>query len=85
MICYYSVWVLLLSASNSNTTLGRIGLGYLYTDFKPQISWTLPSWVVLEQKLVYLIQMTYIADTAFGVTEGSSPRVEAQITYAGDF
>ena len=30
------------SASNSNTTLGRIGLGYLYTDFKPQVSWTLP-------------------------------------------
>ena len=30
------------SANNSNTTLGRIGLGYLYTDFKPQISWTLP-------------------------------------------
>ena len=26
------------SAGNSNTTLGRIGLGYLYTDFKPQIS-----------------------------------------------
>ena len=26
----------------TNTTLGRIGLGYLYTDFKPQISWTLP-------------------------------------------
>ena len=31
------------SGANNNTTLGRIGLGYLYTDFKPQISWTLPS------------------------------------------
>ena len=25
-----------------NTTLGRIGLGYLYTDFQPQVAWTLP-------------------------------------------
>ena len=30
------------SAGNNNTTLGRIGLGYLYTDFQPQVSWTLP-------------------------------------------
>ena len=30
------------SAANSNTTLGRIGIGYLYTDFKPQVSWTPP-------------------------------------------
>ena len=33
----YLVLVLLQVRSNSNTTLGRIGLGYLYTDFKPQI------------------------------------------------
>ena len=30
------------SADNNNTTLGRIGIGYLYTDFQPQVSWTLP-------------------------------------------
>ena len=30
------------SAGNNNTTLGRIGIGYLYTDFQPQVSWTLP-------------------------------------------
>ena len=25
------------SAGNNNTTLGRIGIGYLYTDFQPQV------------------------------------------------
>ena len=30
------------SAGNNNTTLGRIGVGYLYADFQPQVSWTLP-------------------------------------------
>jgi len=27
-----------------NTTLGRIGIGYLYTDFIPQITYTSPKW-----------------------------------------
>ncbi|MHA6765917.1 porin [Sphingobium ummariense] len=27
----------------SNTTLGRIGVGYIYTDFQPQITYTSPS------------------------------------------
>ncbi len=30
------------NAAPSNTTLGRIGLGYLYTDFQPQITYTTP-------------------------------------------
>lgn len=31
------------NAAPSNTTLGRIGLGYIYTDFQPQITYTTPS------------------------------------------
>src|SRR5262249_621057 len=27
-----------------NTTLGRIGVGYIYADWIPQISWTSPDW-----------------------------------------
>ena len=74
------------SASNSNTTLGRIGLGYLYTDFKPQISWTLPAFGGFGAKIGLFDPDDVIADTAnFGATEGSSPRVEAQVTYNGDF
>ena len=73
------------SASNSNTTLGRIGLGYLYTDFKPQVSWTLPSLNGFGAKIGLFDPDDVLADSAgFGATEGSSPRVEAQITYNGD-
>ena len=73
------------SGGNNNTTLGRIGLGYLYTDFKPQISWTLPAFGGFGAKIGLFDPDDVQADTAgFGATEGSSPRVEAQITYAGD-
>ena len=76
------------SASNSNTTLGRIGLGYLYTDFKPQVSWTLPGMDALGGNFGAKIGLfdpdDVVADTAgFSATDKSSPRVEAQITYNG--
>ncbi|HMK87119.1 MAG TPA: hypothetical protein VK437_14255, partial [Steroidobacteraceae bacterium] len=29
----------------SNTSLGRIGLGYIYTDWEPQITYTTPNWM----------------------------------------
>jgi hypothetical protein len=73
------------SSGNNNTTLGRIGLGYLYTDFKPQISWTLPGMGGFGAKIGLFDPDDVQADTAgLGATEGSSPRVEAQITYSGD-
>ena len=74
------------SGGNNNTTLGRIGLGYLYTDFKPQISWTLPGMAGFGAKIGLFDPDDVQADTAgLGATEGSSPRVEAQITWNGDF
>ena len=74
------------SAGNSNTTLGRIGLGYLYTDFKPQISWTLPALGNgFGAKIGVFDPDDVTADTAaFSATDKSSPRVEAQITWNGD-
>ena len=40
--------------------------------------------VTLVQKLVFLIQMTVVADTAaYSATDKHAPRVEAQITYNG--
>ena len=76
------------SAANSNTTLGRIGLGYLYTDFKPQVSWTLPGMDALGgnfgAKIGIFDPDDVVADTAaYSATDKSSPRVEAQITYNG--
>jgi hypothetical protein len=74
------------SASNSNTTLGRIGLGYLYTDFKPQVSWTLPGMGGFGAKIALFDPDDVVADTAaVSATDNSSPRVEAQITWNGDF
>lgn len=75
------------NADQSNTSLGRIGAGYLYTDFKPQISWTLPDLGSGFNAKVALFDPDDIAaDTAtFSATDKSSPRVEAQITWNGDF
>ena len=74
------------SGSNSNTTLGRIGLGYLYTDFQPQVSWTLPDLGNgFGAKIGIFDPKDVAADTAtFSATDLSSPRVEAQITWNGD-
>ena len=76
------------SAGNSNTTLGRIGLGYLYTDFSPQISWVLPGMDALGgnfgAKVGIFDPSDIAADTpAFSATDKHAPRVEAQITYNG--
>ena len=74
------------SAGNSNTTLGRIGLGYLYTDFKPQVAWTLPDLGNgFGAKVAVFDPDDVTADTAAAsATDKSSPRVEAQITWNGD-
>jgi hypothetical protein len=73
------------SAGNSNTTLGRIGLGYLYTDFKPQVAWTLPDLGNgFNAKVALFDPDDVTADTAaFSATDKSSPRVEAQLTWNG--
>ena len=75
------------SAGNNNTTLGRIGLGYLYTDFQPQVSWTLPDLGNgFGAKIGIFDPKDVAADTAaFSATDQSAPRVEAQITWNGDF
>ena len=74
------------SAGNNNTTLGRIGLGYLYTDFKPQVSWTLPDLGNgFGAKIGIFDPKDVAADTAaVSATDKSAPRVEAQITWNGD-
>ena len=75
------------SAGNNNTTLGRIGIGYLYTDFQPQVSWTLPDLGNgFGAKIGIFDPKDVAADTAaVSATDHSAPRVEAQITWNGDF
>jgi hypothetical protein len=74
------------SAGNSGTTLGRIGLGYLYTDFQPQITWTLPALGGgFGAKIgVFDPNDIHADDTTFSATDKHAPRVEAQITWSGN-
>ena len=74
------------SAGNSNTTLGRIGVGYLYTDFQPMVAWTLPELGNgFGAKIAILDPKDVAADTAaLSATDHTAPRVEAQITWNGD-
>jgi len=73
------------SAANSGTTLGRIGLGYLYTDFQPQITWTLPDLGGgFGAKIgVFDPNDIHADDTTFSATDKHAPRVEAQVTWSG--
>ncbi len=75
------------SAGNNNTTLGRIGVGYLYTDFQPMVSWTLPELGNGFAAKVALLDPKDVASEtpANSATDHSAPRVEAQITWNGDF
>jgi len=75
------------SADNNNTTLGRIGIGYLYTDFQPQVTWTLPDLGNgFAAKVGIFDPKAVAADTAaVSATDAGAPRVEAQITWNGDF
>ena len=74
------------SAGNNNTTLGRIGVGYLYTDFQPQVTWTLPDLGAgFGAKVGLFDPKDVAADTAANsATDHTAPRVEAQITWNGD-
>ena len=74
------------SADNSGTTLGRIGLGYLYADFQPQITWTTPGVGPFGVKIGLFDPNDVISvETAADATDKTSPRVEAQITYSGAY
>jgi hypothetical protein len=71
------------TADNSNTTLGRIGLGYLYTDFQPQISWTTPGLGPIGFKVGLFDPNDVLSvNSDADATENVSPRVEAQATFS---
>ncbi len=71
-------------ADNSGTTLGRIGLGYLYTDFQPQMTWTTPGIGPIGIKIGIFDPNDVISvKSAADATENVSPRVEAEVSYSG--
>ncbi|EGD58219.1 hypothetical protein Y88_0271 [Novosphingobium nitrogenifigens DSM 19370] len=62
----------------SNTTLGRIGVGYIYTDFQPQITYTTPSFMGLKASVGVFQPLASLT----GPTESNTqPGFQARIAY----
>lgn len=54
----------------SNTTLGRIGIGYIYTDFQPQITYTTPKFGGAQLSVGVFQPLTTIGETEYNATPG---------------
>jgi len=64
------------------TTLGRIGVGYVYADWYPQITWTTPGLGPIGAKIGILQATPLQSSTGADATETKYPRVEAQLDYS---
>ena len=63
-----------------NTTLGRIGVGYIYTDFQPQITYTSPSFGGLQVSAGVFQPLSSLTGPA---QENSQPGFQGKVTYDG--
>lgn len=61
-----------------NTTLGRIGVGYIYTDFQPQITYTSPSFGGVQASVGVFQPLSSLTGPA---QENSQPGFQGKITY----
>jgi hypothetical protein len=66
----------------SGTTLGRIGVGYVYADWYPQITWTTPGLGPIGAKIGILQATPLQSSTGADATNTKYPRVEAQLDYS---
>ena len=70
------------SGNIAGTTLGRIGVGYVYSDWYPQITWTTPGLGPIGAKIgIFQATPVYSNGTA-DATVTETPRVEAQLDYS---
>jgi hypothetical protein len=83
----FGVGTPLANFAPSNTTLGRIGIGYIYTDFIPQITYKSPTWGGVT---FWLSAMTPLDEFAFAgpfnsgtMTSHDLPMGQAKIQYVG--
>ena len=82
-----------LTASGGNTSLGRIGVGYLYADWKGQVQYSSPKWngfsfnVALVDPWGLVNLSGESLDAGSFAQEGSTYGFEGKVTYAweGDF
>jgi predicted porin len=69
------------NAAPSNTSLGRIGVGYVYTDFQPQITYTTPSLGGFKAAAGVFMPLN-----SFGAAEvNATPGFQGKLTYDGQF
>ena len=66
----------------TGTTLGRIGVGYVYADWYPQITWTTPGLGPIGAKIGILQATPLQSSTGADATNTKYPRVEAQLDYS---
>lgn len=64
----------------ANTTLGRIGVGYIYTDFQPQITYTSPNFSGLQASVGVFQPLESLSGPA---QSNSAPGFQGKLTYDG--
>jgi len=74
------------TAAGNNTTLGRIGSGYLYADWKPQIAYTTPNFNGLQATVGITQAWNQVGLGSNGVTTtargGAAPAYEGKASYS---
>jgi predicted porin len=65
------------NAAPSNTSLGRIGLGYIYTDFQPQITYTTPKYAGFQASVGAFQPLVTIGNSEVN----KQPGFQGKITY----
>lgn len=65
-----------------NTTLGRIGVGYIYTDFQPQITYSSPKMAGFQASAGVFQPLDSLTGPA---QDNSSPGFQGKLTYEGKF
>lgn len=67
----------------SNTSLGRIGLGYVYTDFIPQITYTSPTASGLQAAIGIFTPLDAVnfSGQSGSLTAHDAPQIQAKLTY----
>ncbi|MDO7843905.1 porin [Sphingomonas immobilis] len=66
------------NAGPSNTSLGRIGTGYLYTDFQPQITYTSPKFAGFQASVGVFQPLSTLTG---GAEVNGTPGFQGKITY----
>jgi predicted porin len=68
------------NAAPGNTSLGRIGIGYIYTDWEPQITYTTPNYNGFAGSVGIFQPLDAVGSASF--TRHSSPQVQGGLSYA---